>query len=143
MECLSEVPQGLGPTISDILLAPGTAGTINARARGERSTAGRRSPPLSSQLMTHIQNIAELWQPSVLGRTPLNGRWWAYLVAAPFDMAACIPELLGTYVALDQEPCRVAGTIQKVPARDIEKGEPVLLLVRRLALNAPGHPPAG
>jgi hypothetical protein len=72
---------------------------------------------------------ANLWEPTVLGRSKLDERWWAYLVEAPFDMPAGMPELLGKRVTLDGEPFGIGGTVPHVPAGEIREGDPIQLLV--------------
>ena len=69
------------------------------------------------------------WAPTVLGRSRLNPRWWAYLVEAPCDMPAGMGHLLGTHVTLDGEAFGIGGTVPNVPATAIRQGDPIQLLV--------------
>jgi hypothetical protein len=73
-----------------------------------------------------------LWEPTVFGRSPLSGNWWAYLVEAPFDMPADIPGLIGSRVALDGRPFAIGGTIPNAPARSVRQGDAIQILVSPL-----------
>jgi hypothetical protein len=77
-------------------------------------------------------NTVNVWEPTVLGRSKLDGRWWAYLVQAPFDMPGDAPELMGSRVILDGEAFGIGGSVPNVPARPISKGEPIQILVSPL-----------
>ena len=77
-------------------------------------------------------DTVNLWEPTVLGRSKLDGRWWAYLVQAPFDMPADAPELMGNRVILDGEAFAIGGSIPNVPARAIATGDSIQILVSAL-----------
>jgi len=59
----------------------------------------------------------------------LDERRWAYGVRAPFDMAADIPELMGTKVLLDQKLFEIRGIVPSAPPSAIKQGDLIELLV--------------
>jgi hypothetical protein len=69
------------------------------------------------------------WTPDVLGRSRLDKHRWAYLIDAPFDTPADIPDLIGAAVQLDGRPFEIRGTLPRVPRSPVKKGELLGLLV--------------
>ena len=76
-------------------------------------------------------NEAPAWKPNVLARDRLDRRRWAYLIDAPFDMPADIPDLMGVTV-LDGRAFEIRGTLPRIPQSPIRKGELFGLLVRSM-----------
>ncbi|NNM74737.1 hypothetical protein [Enterovirga aerilata] len=74
--------------------------------------------------------MSEPWIPEVLGTSRLDERYSAYLVHAPFDMAAHAPELIGMRAMLDQIERTIRGILVKTPSTAIERGDLIALLVR-------------
>jgi hypothetical protein len=72
-----------------------------------------------------------LWAPPVLGKKRLDKSRWIYAVAAPFDMAFNIPELMGRSVHLDEGTFQIRGIVPKMPSGAIRSGEVIALLVVR------------
>ena len=75
-------------------------------------------------------DTAILWGPDPVGRSKLDERWWAYVVEAPFDMPADIPDLIGRKVSLDGQHFEIRGIVPAVPVSPISKGDFMELLVR-------------
>ncbi len=71
-----------------------------------------------------------VWGPKVLARERLDERRWAYVVEAPFDMAAKMPDLIGMKASLDGQRFEIRGFVPRMPSRQIRQGEPIELLVR-------------
>jgi hypothetical protein len=69
-----------------------------------------------------------LWGPTVIGKDQLDEQRWAYLVEAPFDMAAELP-LIGIKASLDGQEFEVRGFVPRMPATPIRQGELIELLV--------------
>ncbi len=74
--------------------------------------------------------MAERWTPEVLATSLLSDRFSAFLVSAPFDMAASAPELIGARAVLDRVERTIRGIIAKTPSTTIRQGELIALLVR-------------
>ena len=74
-------------------------------------------------------DVCTAWGPDVVGRTKLDERRWAYGVRAPFDMAADIPELIGTKVRFDGNLFEIRGIVPSAPPSAIKEGELIELLV--------------
>jgi len=79
--------------------------------------------------MSKTETFTE-WVPEVLGRERLDTRRWAYLIAAPFDMSADSPNLIGISIHMDGQAFEIRGTMPRVPPSPIQKGELLGLLVR-------------
>ena len=75
-------------------------------------------------------DIDVLWGPDAVGRGRLNDLFWAYVVEAPFDMPADIPDLIGRNVSLDGRRFEIRGIVPSVPVAPIRKGDLMELLVR-------------
>lgn len=75
-------------------------------------------------------DAAIVWGPDAVGRSRLDDRWWAYVVEAPFDMPADIPDLIGRPVSLDGRAFEIRGIVPNVPVSPIRKGDLMELLVR-------------
>jgi hypothetical protein len=71
-----------------------------------------------------------LWGPEVLGSGPLDERFSAYLVEAPFDMPAHAPDLVGERVSLGGTTFQIRGVAANAPSGPISKGDRIQLLVR-------------
>jgi hypothetical protein len=70
------------------------------------------------------------WGPRVLGREKLDGRRWAYVVEAPFDMSpADLESLVGMRISADGSHVTIRGLVRCVPQRDVLAGDPIELLV--------------
>ena len=76
--------------------------------------------------------VEAIWQPEVLGRMGLDERRFMYAVKAPSDMAANIPNLIGTMIVLDGVPFQIRGITPDMPARAITKDDVIAFLVRSL-----------
>ena len=74
-------------------------------------------------------SVAELWEPKVIGRNKLDAGWWSYVVEAPFDMPANMPELIGARVTLDGQPFAIRGSVPNMPPGPTGKGDPIQILV--------------
>ena len=72
-----------------------------------------------------------LWSPKVLGKEPLDGRRWIYLIEAPFDMLPDIPDLIGMRADVGDGEIEIRGVVPKMPPEQIRRGEAVPLLVVR------------
>ena len=76
-----------------------------------------------------------VWEPKPHAKDRLDDRRWAYLVDAPFDMPAHIPDLVGACVALDGRIFEVRGALPRIPQTQIRKGDLLgILLVDRTPL---------
>ena len=74
-------------------------------------------------------DVSTAWGPDVVGRMPLDERRWAGAVRAPFDMAADIPELMGTNVMVDGKLFEIRGIVPGAPPSAIKEGDLIELLV--------------
>jgi hypothetical protein len=50
-----------------------------------------------------------VWAPKVLGRDKLDRNRWAYIVEAPFDLPADVPDLIGKKAFLDGGEFEIRG----------------------------------
>jgi hypothetical protein len=80
-------------------------------------------------------DVSVLWGPTVLGREKLGNRHWAYVVEAPFDMPAHVPDLIGMRVRLDHNEFEIRGSVSKMPPAHIVAGELIELLVVALTFE--------
>jgi hypothetical protein len=81
-------------------------------------------------------DLSAVWAPTVLGKDRIDGRRWAYAVAAPLDMPADLPGLIGTKVQLDGSIFEIRGLVPRMPPLPVKQGEAIELLVRAAAAPA-------
>ena len=80
-------------------------------------------------------DVSVLWGPRVLGKEKLGNRRWAYVIEAPFDMPAYVPDLIGMRVCLDRNEFEIRGSVSKMPPRHIVAGELIEILVVALTVE--------
>ena len=69
------------------------------------------------------------WVPTALAKGQLDDRRWAYLIEAPYDMPAHLPDLIGTCVDLEGRTYEIRGTLPRIPEGAVRKGELLGILV--------------
>ena len=95
-----------------------------------RPFRSRISPFAPSGESMNKVDLSAVWAPTVLGKDRIDQRRWAYAVAAPFDMPADMPGLVGTKVQLDGSIFEIGGFVPRMPPLPIKEGEAIELLVR-------------
>jgi hypothetical protein len=78
-----------------------------------RPFRSRVSPFAPSGESMNKVDLSAVWAPTVLGKDRIDQRRWAYAVAAPFDMPADMPGLVGMKVQLDGAFSRSAASCRE------------------------------